>query len=169
SMALGLAVGSRGACHNRSTAYEADFSQELDRLSVDDRRGQIAADSEDRSAVIDSLILCKFVRRCFDDFYPEAGELYQLVTGWDVDLRQAGERITNLKKLFNLREGWARADDTLPPRVLDEALPTGVAAGTALTRTELEAMIASYYEARGWTADGHVPAAKLIELGLAEL
>ena len=169
SMALGLAVGSRGACHNRSTAYEADFSDEIDRLRADDRRGQIAADSEDRSAVIDSLILCKFVRRCFEDFYPEAGELYQLITGWDVDLREAGERITNLKKLFNLREGWQRADDTLPPRVLTEPLPTGVASGTTLSADELEAMIASYYAARGWTAEGHIPLEKLEELGIPHL
>ncbi|MFI5266006.1 MAG: aldehyde ferredoxin oxidoreductase family protein [Chloroflexota bacterium] len=166
TMALGLAVGSRGACHNRSTAYEADFSDEIDRLRADDRRGQIAADSEDRSAVIDSLILCKFVRRCFDDFYPEAEELYQLITGWDVNLRQAGERITNLKKLFNVREGWRPADDTLPARVLTEPLPTGVASGTTLTAPELQDMIASYYAARGWTPEGAIPEGKLAELGL---
>ncbi len=169
TMALGLAVGSRGACHNRSTAYEADFSDEIDRLRPDDRRGQLAADSEDRSAVIDSLILCKFVRRCFEDFYPEAEELYQLVTGWQVDLRQAGERITNLKKLFNVREGWQPADDTLPARVLTEPLATGVASGTTLTAPELQEMIASYYAARAWTPDGAIPSSKLAELGLSEL
>jgi aldehyde:ferredoxin oxidoreductase len=170
TMALGLAVGSRGACHNRSTAYEADFSGEIDRLHADhDHRGHIAADSEDRSAIVDSLILCKFVRRCFEDFYPEAEELYRLVTGWDVDLRQAGERITNLKKLFNIREGWQPADDTLPARVLTEPLPTGVAAGTTLTTPELAGMIASYYTARGWTAEGAIPATKLATLGLPKL
>ena len=169
TMALGLAVGSRGACHNRSTAYEADFSDEIDRLRPDERRGAIAADSEDRSAVIDSLILCKFVRRCFEDFYPEAEELYELVTGWRVDLRQAGERITNLKKLFNVREGWQPADDTLPRRVLSEPLPTGVASGATLSEGELRDMIASYYAARGWSAEGAVPAAKLAELELDAL
>src|SRR5207244_3950616 len=64
TMALGLAVGPRGACHNRSTAYEADFSGEVDRLNSGPERGAIAAASEDRAAVMDSLILCKFVRRC---------------------------------------------------------------------------------------------------------
>jgi len=169
TMALGLAVGPRGACHNRSTAYEVDFSDEVDRLKADARRGQLAAGSEDKSAVIDSLILCKFVRRCFDDFYPEAEQLYELVTGFSVDLSQAGQRINTLKKLFNLREGWRRADDTLPPRVLGEPLPTGVAAGTTLTPAELDMMIASYYQARGWTPDGLIPESKLAELGLAEL
>ncbi|HVA24267.1 MAG TPA: aldehyde ferredoxin oxidoreductase family protein [Chloroflexota bacterium] len=169
TMALGLAVGSRGACHNRSTAYEADFSDVIDRLHADGRRGQIAADSEDRSAVIDSLILCKFVRHCFEDFYPEAEELHELVTGWHVDLRQAGERITNLKKLFNIREGWQPADDTLPPRVLTESLPTGVAAGATLTAPELQEMIASYYAARAWTPEGAIPDGKLADLGLTGL
>lgn len=166
TMALGLAVGPRGACHNRSTAYEADFSDEVDRLRVDNRRGQLAADSEDRSAVIDSLILCKFVRRCLEDFYPEARELYTLVTGWDIDLQQAGARINTLKKLFNVREGWQRADDTLPPRVLNEPLPAGVAAGVTLTQAELDGMIASYYSARSWTAEGQVPPETITALGL---
>lgn len=169
TMALGLAVGSRGACHNRSTAYEADFSDEIDRLRPDQRRGAIAASSEDRSAVIDSLILCKFVRHCFDDFYPEAEELYELVTGWSIDLRQAGERITNLKKLFNVREGWQPADDTLPQRVLSEPLPTGVARGSTLSEDELREMIAGYYKARGWSSEGVVPPAKIAELRLDTL
>lgn len=169
TMALGLAVGPRGACHNRSTAYEVDFSDEVDRLGWDDRRGQLAADSEDRSAVIDSLILCKFVRRCLEDFYPEAEELYRLVTGWDVDLRTAGERISTMKKAFNVREGWRRADDTLPMRVLTEALPTGVASGTTLTKEELDGMIAGYYAARGWTDEGLVPPEKVRALGLEEI
>jgi aldehyde:ferredoxin oxidoreductase len=169
TMALGLATGSRGACHNRSTAYEADFSGLADRLAADERRGLLAAESEDRAAVIDSLIVCKFVRRCFDDFYPEAGELYRLVTGWDVDLRQAGERITTIKKLFNLREGWQPADDTLPARILDEPLAGRVASGTTLGRPELAAMLGDYYAARGWSAAGGVPEGKVAELGLGEL
>jgi len=152
-----------GAARGRAPAVSAP------RPRPDDRRGQLAADSEDRSAVIDSLILCKFVRRCFEDFYPEAEELYQLVTGWQVDLRQAGERITNLKKLFNVREGWQPADDTLPARVLSEPLTTGVASGTTLTAPELQEMIASYYAARAWTPDGAIPSSKLAELGLSEL
>ena len=66
-------------------------------------------------------------------------------------------------------QGWQRADDTLPPRVLDEALPTGVASGTTLSRDELGGMITSYYEARGWTPEGQIPGVKLEELGLLSL
>ncbi len=172
TMALGLATTPRGACHNRSSAYEADFSDRVDRLAVDDTRGRIAVDSEDFEAVLDSLIWCKFLRKAFGDFYEESARVYSMVTGWEMtadDLRRCGERISNLKKLFNLREGWTRADDTLPQRTLEEPLPTGVAAGVGLTREELDFMIAGYYQARGWTVDGMIPEDKLAELGLLDL
>jgi aldehyde:ferredoxin oxidoreductase len=172
TMALGLATSSRGACHNRSGAYEADFSGEVDRLSADAARGALAAASEDHAAVLDSLILCKFVRRCFADFYTEAAHLLRLVTGWDVDgdeLRRVGARITNLKKLYNEREGWTREDDTLPPRILTESLADGPAAGVGLTRAELDTMIAAYYGARGWSDDGRVTEETATELGIEKV
>ena len=172
TMALGLAVSTRGACHNRSSAYEADFSAKVDRLAVDDRRGRIAADGEDFSAVLDSLIWCKFLRKAFDDLYEESAEIYTHITGWDMcadDLRLAGERINNLKKQFNIREGWRRADDTLPPRVFQETLPTGVAAGVGLDKQDLDMMIQGYYRARGWRKDGTIPMGKLHELELDDV
>ena len=167
TMALGLAVSTRGACHNRSSAYEADFSSTVDRFTADDRRGAITMAGEDFSAVLDSLIWCKFLRKTFNDFYAESAAICELVTGWPTspeDLKRAGQRINNLKKLFNIREGWQREDDTLPPRVLEEKLSTGVAQGVGLTPDELDMMIASYYKARGWTPDGLIPDAKLREL-----
>ena len=172
TMALGLAVTPRGACHNRSSAYEADFSERVDRLTVDDTRGLIAAESEDFEAVLDSLIWCKFLRKAFNDFYQESAQVYTMITGWDMsphELKQAGERIHNLKKLFNIREGWSRQDDSLPPRSLQEVLPTGIVAGVGLTQEELDYMIAGYYRARGWNEDGTVPDTKLSELGLLDL
>ena len=172
TMALGLAVSTRGACHNRSSAYEADFSSTVDRLKADEQRGRITAAGEDFSAVLDSLIWCKFLRKAFHDLYEESADIYKRVTGWPMtadDLRQAGERINNLKKLFNIREGWTRDHDTLPPRVLDETLPTGVAQGVGLNRDDLDMMIGSYYSARGWTEDGLIPESKLRELGLRDL
>lgn len=169
TMALGLAIGSRGACHNRVPTYEADFSTQVDRLAADASRGQLAAAAEDREAVMDSLILCKFIRKCLDNFEDDAAHFWRLVTGWDVDaaeVRQVGARISTLKKVYNEREGWRRADDTLPPRLLAEPLPDGPASGTALTQAELDSMIAGYYTARGWTADGHVPDHQRQELGV---
>jgi aldehyde:ferredoxin oxidoreductase len=172
TMALGLAVSTRGACHNRSSAYEADFSSRVDRLKADDQRGAITAAGEDFEAVMDSLTWCKFLRKAFDDFWAESAEVFTHSTGWHAtpdDLKRAGERICTLKKLFNIREGWTAADDTLPPRALTEALPDGVAPGITLTRSELDLMIASYYRARGWTEDGLVPDDKLRALGLIDV
>src|SRR5450756_1380356 len=74
----------------------------------------------------------------------EAAELFRAATGLDMtaeELQKAGERVCNPKKAYNIREGWTRADDTLPPRILEEPLPTGIARGTALTREELSTMI----------------------------
>ena len=114
--------------------------------------------------------MCKFLRRCFDDFYGEAADLLAKVTGWDYDaaeLRRAAERIHTLKRCFNQREGWRPEDDGLPARVLTEALATGVAQGTRLTREELREMIRDYYGARRWDENGRVPEARLRELGLS--
>lgn len=169
SMALGLAVSPRGACHNRSGAYDADFSGAVDRLHGDAARGAVVAAAEDFAAVLDSLILCKFLRKCFDDFYADAAAMLSAITGWDVaagELRLAGERIHTLKKLFNIRERWTPADDWLPERLLNESLATGAAAGTALSREELREMIRGYYRAREWSDDGFVPAARLEQLEL---
>jgi aldehyde:ferredoxin oxidoreductase len=160
TMALGFAVSPRGACHNRSAAYEADLTGEVDRFKAEVTRGRIAADAEDLEAVLDSLILCKFVRKCFDDLYAEAADFYRLVTGYSMtaeELRRAGARINTAKKRFNVREGWTRAEDTLPARCFDEALPDGPGAGERLTRKELDLMIAGYYAARGWDEAGNVP------------
>jgi aldehyde:ferredoxin oxidoreductase len=170
-MALGLAVSTRGACHNRSSVYEADFSARVDRLQAAVERGRITMEGEDFSAVLDSLIWCKFLRKAFHDLYAESATIYKHITGWPMtaeDLRQAGERINNLKKLFNIREGWRRADDTLPPRVLTETLPTGVVQGVGLTQADLDLMIQGYYAARGWTAEGLIPAQKLRALAVLE-
>lgn len=172
TLALGLAVATRGACHNRAAAYQADLAEMVDRFKAEEGRGELVAEGEDQEAVLDSLALCKFIRGCFADLYAEAAEIYELVTGLDLsaeDLRRAGERIANLKKAFNIREGWRREDDTLPPRILGDMLPSGVARGVGLTRAELDLMIAAYYRARGWTPDGLIPETKLRDLALWEL
>jgi aldehyde:ferredoxin oxidoreductase len=172
TMALGLAVSTRGACHNRSSAYEADFSARVDRLQIDAERGRITMEGEDFSAVLDSLIWCKFLREAFHDLYAESAAIYEHITGWPMaaeELRRAGERINTLKKLFNIREGWTQQDDTLPPRVLTETLPTGVVQGVGLARADLDLMIQGYYCARGWTVEGLVPEQKLRELEMLDI
>ena len=109
SMALGLAVNARGADHNRSGAYEADLSGDLDRLDGGDAHVAAAIETEDRAAIMDSLILCKFLRGVFTSPFDEWAELLASVTGWDVtgeELRATARRIVMAKRVYNIREGW---------------------------------------------------------------
>jgi len=157
AMALGMAVNARGADHNRSGAYEADLSGDLDRTAGGEAHVRGAIEAEDRSAVMDSLILCKFLRGVFDEPFAEWAELLSAVTGWDVDeleLRATAQRIVLLKRAFNLREGWQPEDDWLPERFLTEDV--GLASGRTATLTpqRLRAMVDAYWTARGLDENG---------------
>jgi aldehyde:ferredoxin oxidoreductase len=171
SMALGFAVGSRGADHNRSGAYEIDFSARADRLHGSPDSAALAVETEDRAALMDSLILCKFLRGIFTDLFAESAELLRHVTGWDVtadELRNVSRRIVTAKKLYNVREGWTAEEDTLPRRFLMES-QSGTSAGATLPRERLQAMIQAYYRARGWDRSGGVPTDLLADLRLTDL
>lgn len=172
TMALGFAVGTRGADHNRSGAYEVDFSGRVDRLAAPPEAALGAVDTEDRAAVLDSLILCKFLRRALEDPHAEAAEMIRAVTGEDLGaagIQAAARRIVLLRKLFNIREGWTPAEDTLPARFFDAPLPGGAAAGARLSREQLAAMKRAYHAARGLREDGTVPREALAEAGLDAL
>jgi aldehyde:ferredoxin oxidoreductase len=170
AMALGLAVNARGADHNRSGAYEADLSGDLDRLDGGDAHVAAAIETEDRAAAMDSLILCKFLRGVFTDPFTEWAGLLSAVTGWEVsgeELRETARRIVMAKRVYNIREGWQPADDWLPDRLLDEplTLPSGRVA--TLTAGRLRAMIGSYYKMRGLDPEGRPDLAVADDLGLA--
>jgi aldehyde:ferredoxin oxidoreductase len=151
TMALGFAVGARGADHNRSGAYEVDFSDKVDRRRVTLDAVRHAIETEDKAALMDSLILCKFLRGVFEDFHAEAAEMLRLVTGWDAtgdELRETAKRIVGLKRQFNVLAGWTPAEDTLPARFLNTPLPSDPSA--ALTGERLGELVAEYHRQRGW-------------------
>jgi aldehyde:ferredoxin oxidoreductase len=154
TLALGLAVAARGACHNRSSAYEVDLSDRLDPESDARQRAAAAAAAEDQAALLDSLTLCKFLRHALGDVYEESAALHGAVTGLTTtadDLRAAGARINEVKKRFNLAQGWTRALDTLPPRLLlDDGDPR-------IDPVWLERQIDAYYAVRGWDGEGRPP------------
>ena len=155
TMALGFAVGTRGADHNRSGAYEVDFSEAVDRRNVGPEAAVLAIETEDKAALMDSLILCKFLRGVFSDFFAESAEMLRLVTGWDVtadELRATATRIVTAKKRFNIRAGWTPAEDTLPDRILNQPLPEDARA--QLSPARLSALVEAYNLERGWTAEG---------------
>jgi len=164
--ALGLVVATRGADHNRSGAYEADFSGEVDRLCGGADSAGRAIETEDRAALLDSLILCKFVRGAFDDFYTDCAELLTAVTGEvfdEDDLRSVAQRVVHLRKAFNIREGWKPEDDPLPERFLSEPLSSGPARGARLPRARLAKMVRGYNLARDWAEDGRLPTSLIAE------
>src|SRR5215204_4950878 len=169
AMALGLAVNARGADHNRSGAYEADLSGELDRLAGGDLHVAAAIETEDRAAIMDSLILCKFLRGVFEDPFPDWAALLAPITGWDVsgdELRGTARRIVVAKRLFNLREGWTRSEDRLPERFLSEPVALDSGRQATLTPERLDSMIAAYYNGRGLDSEGVPAAATAAALGL---
>jgi aldehyde:ferredoxin oxidoreductase len=159
AMALGYAVSTRGADHNRSSAYRLDLSTEVDRFDLrpDDSPKLVAVENE--AAWLDSLILCKFLRGVFRELPAETADLLEAVTGERVEPLEVGARVCTLRKLFNVRAGWRPEDDTLPERFL---------AGP-LSRDKLDACIRSYYHARSWSEEGWVPAQTCRALGLGEL
>src|ERR1700761_2920437 len=172
AMALGLAVNARGADHNRSGAYEADLSGRHDRLRGGDPHVRGAIETEDRAAIMDSLILCKFLRGVFEDPMPEWARLLNSVTGWDTDaeeLTRTAQRIVMTKRMFNLREGWTREEDWLPDRFLSEPLALESGRTATLSPATLESMISSYYRGRGLESTGLPRAETLSELDLVGL
>ena len=155
TMALGFAVGTRGADHNRSGAYEVDFSPGNDRRNGTVEMARLAVETENQAALMDSLILCKFLRGVFEDFLTETAELLELVTGWDMDadaMRQMARGIVDAKKQFNVLCGWTPSEDTLPKRFLTSAL--GDDPRACLDIETLQTMITAYNLQRGWSADG---------------
>jgi aldehyde:ferredoxin oxidoreductase len=169
TMALGFAVGTRGADHNRSGAYELDFSTDVDRFRGDDRAAARAVEPELRAALMDSMILCKFLRHALDDLFEESAAMLREVVGWDVDaeeLRSTTRRIADLKKAFNIREGWTPAEDTLPRRLLAQPIPEGSAAGASISPERLARMVRTYNLARGWSEDGYLRESTLDDLAL---
>ena len=161
----------RGADHQRHGSYSWDLSGKVDRYKAEPGRGKIVKEDEDLYAIFDSFIICKFTRAIWEGPYDEIAKIYSLVTGIPMtaeDLRRAGERMNNLARLFNIREGLTRKDDTLPYRIMHDPIPEGVSKGSHVTQEELDLMLDAYYEARGWSREGVPGLAKLTELGLTE-
>ncbi len=169
--ALGFNTSTRGGCHLRSSMYDFDIKGKVDRFKADKTLGKMVMDREDLWAIMDSLILCKFIRGVLNT--PDRlAELYTLVTGIKMtgaQLQKAGERIYNLEKAYNVREGWTKKDDYPPPRVMKDPIPDGVAKGSLVPKKEFDLMLGAYFEARGWSSDGIPTKQKLTELELSKI
>lgn len=171
--AIGYAVSFRGADHNRHGCYGFDLGGKVDRFKVEEGRGKMVKDMEDLYTIIDSMILCKFGRGAYYQAFEDIARLYTLVTGIEMtpeELRLTGERINNIGRLYNIREGFTRKDDHLPAKVMSTPIPDDtVSKGSYVTKKELDFMLDDYYDARGWTKEGVPTIEKLNELELNDL
>jgi len=171
--ALGYAVSFRGADHNRHGAYALDIAGKVDRFKFEKGRSKLVIEIEDLYMIIDSLIVCKFSRGVYYKGFEDLAKYYTLVTGMEMtaeELKRAGERLSNLARLANIREGLSRKDDHLPIKVMKAPIPDEtVSKGSYITQEELDFMLDDYYIHRGWTKDGVPTLEKIKELGLEDL
>lgn len=157
-MSIGYATGTRGGSHH-DTRPTLQYDGHHDETT--DGTPEFAARIQHFTALGDSLTQCRFVSEGgwgtrINENYTEA---INLATGWDLsvdDVETIGERIYNLERLINVSRDVAdRGEDTLPHRVMSEPVPDGPAEGMHCPPEELEAMLDTYYEFRGWNDNGH--------------
>lgn len=163
SMALAYATSDRGACHRRARPIETEA------FVAESWNPETAAsaviEAQNSRSVLWSLIADDFVG---DVLRPDLGLTWLTGIGRDYDadeLRTVGERIWTVTRLFNVREGFSRADDSLPA-VLRETVEEGPTAGSAIDWETFDAMRDAYYAARGWGADGRPARVTLARLDL---
>ena len=147
--ALALAVCTRGACHNRAAAYDVDLRNPGNVLT-DEQRAREVVEAEDTAIAWDALVLCKFTRNCFDDFWGEGAALWSAVTGEPLaasGLREAAGCTWRQKRALNERLGWTPAEDVLPAR-LSEPLGDGPHGGAHVEPLRVERQRAIYESLR---------------------
>jgi len=173
-MGLALATADRGGCHQRALPilYEigGEWKGEMVKRNSLKNKAEIVVFQQNYLASLDTLVKCDFAQ------YGITAETYchlmeaALGRVWDPSkLLQLGDRIWNQIRLFNLREGFTRADDRLPRRFTEEPLPEGPYQGERIPKEDLEQLLDDYYAIRGWDSSGRPTEAKLAELGLDKM
>ena len=165
-MSLAFATSTRGACHLRATMYVPElFQGVLDRFTVKGK-AQPLKDLQELFTVLDCMILCKFgARNAFANSWDNMVMLTNAATGhgYTVEgLKQVGERVWNIERLFNLREGFSKEDDTLPERLFTTPIHDGPSKGAVVSREDFVDELEAYYALWGWSKDG-VPSAEVLE------
>ena len=171
-MSIGYATATRGGSHH-DTRPTLQYATDHDNTTPEGKP-EFAIKTQHFTAVGDSMTQCRFVSErgfggMLNEFYPR---MINAVTGWDMSLEEVervGERIWNLERAFNVREGVRRSQDVLPYRVMHEPVPEGMHKGMYCPPEELDSMLDAYYALRGWTPEGIPSRGKLQTLGLASL
>ncbi len=163
---LQYATSNRGGCHVRGYMIAPEIlgiPEKLDRFSLDGKALWVKA-FQDLTAVIDSLGLCLFTSFALtaDDYK----DMFNAIVGedWTTEaLLEAGDRIWNLERIFNLKAGVGPEEDKLPSRLLNDPIPDGPSKGHV---HRLPDLLPKYYQERGWTEEGIPAEAKLAQLGI---
>jgi aldehyde:ferredoxin oxidoreductase len=169
AMGIEYATSPRGGCHERGLVTREVFCAPppIDRFAIEGK-AEVIKEVQDETAVLDSLGFCVFVMHNAKITMGDLAELYTAATGFETserDLWKAGERIWNLERIFNIREGFTYKDDTLPKRLLIEPIPEGPSRGHVV---ELHELLKDYYKVRGWNNEGIPEKWNLDELDLEE-
>jgi len=166
-MGLNYAVGDRGACHLHAWTAGSEMIQppSADPTTTKGKAEEVKRLTEETNAVWDSTGICRLsgwalsAQDIFEMVNAATGFRYQSLS----ELSEIGERINNLTRAFNVREGLSKKDDTLAHRLLKEPLPDGPCKGQVV---KLEEMLTEYYKLCGWDTGGKPTKEKLTELAL---
>jgi aldehyde:ferredoxin oxidoreductase len=174
---LSFATAYTGADHNKGYAFQEIFGipvpYPVDRFAVEGKGWLTKYNQDMRCVTCDCGTMCAFL---LDMALPDialqnTADLLKGTTGTEYtaeQVREVGERVNNLARVFNLRAGLTKADDTLPKRLQTEPIKAGGSKGAMIPPAELERMLSDYYSERGWTADGVPTREKLMALELDE-
>jgi aldehyde:ferredoxin oxidoreductase len=173
---LGFATAYTGADHCRGYAFQEVFGVpipwEVDRFSIKDK-GKLTIWNQDiRTVTLDCAPMCAFLLDMAvpDTACENTANLMEAVTGLTYtpdEIKKVGERVNNLAKAFNVREGFTRADDYLPERLMTEPLKAGGSKGQLISREDMDTMLDEYYSLRGWDMNTGIPTRqKLTDLDL---
>ena len=166
-MGVAYATCNRGGCHLRAWTPGPETSGQMD-PHTPDGKGEWVANEQNRTTAHDNTGVCLFVNAAggpLDKFVPCVAAATGVEYTYD-DFLKIGERTWNLERLWNLKAGLTKADDSLPKRLLREAHKDGPSKGVTVN---LDAMLPAYYQERGWDEEGVPGQEKLVALGLSAL
>jgi aldehyde:ferredoxin oxidoreductase len=168
--ALTYAVTPRGGCHRRAWPPAKEVLGGVPPYTVVGKAAMVKEMFDER-AILHSLVACDFHPSALPISLQEYAEFVAAVTGYVFtpdEWSRTAERIETTIRLFNIRAGLGREDDTLPPRLLEEALPDGPAKGQMFGHSGLSMMLDEYYSLRGWDQHGVPLPATLNSLNMPE-
>ena len=154
---VAYAVSDRGACHMRAYPPNMEVFEAAAPPYTAENKGQLVYDLAEYNAIKFSLCICDFWGTLDYDIM---AELLTMVTGveWTTeDMSTVGRRVINIGRAFNQREGFDRRHDTVPKRIVTEALQNGPAKGQVIPQEAFDDMLSQYYKVMGWDENGKMP------------